>query len=84
MFSHTTSFLKKCAVCRLAFGFSGPPCFHQLQGISELRPGCDFGELNAFAELRLKDLVEQALSRGQPGLAGLVKKRRKKSWLFIQ
>lgn len=32
---------------------------------------CDFGELNAFAELRLKDLVEQALSRGQPGLAGL-------------
>lgn len=32
---------------------------------------CDFGELNAFAELRLKDLVEQALSRGQRGLAGL-------------
>ena len=33
LFLHVDShniFLKKCAVCRLAFGFSGPPCFQPL------------------------------------------------------
>ena len=39
---------------------------------------CDFGELNEFAEVRLKGLVQVALARGARGQAGLP------AWISVQ